>query len=98
MKDKIFFIISIVLSILITLHLFIIGFTCNNEIVFGTFENGNVSSINKVSLMIYISLLMIFALLVIIPTYIKEKHVNYNLFMFYLILEIVLNVLPYFNI
>ena len=97
MRNKLLFIISIVISLLVTIHLFVIGFTCESEIILGTFQNGNVSSIKKITLMIYIVLLMVFSLLAMIPNYIKEKQVNFNLFMFYLILEIVLNVLPYFN-
>lgn len=97
MKNKIIFIASIVLSIFIIVHLFIIGFTNDSEIVLGTFADGKVSSIGKISLIIYISLLMVFALGIIIPNYIKEKKINFNLFMAYLILEIVLNILPYFG-
>lgn len=98
MKNKILFITSIIVSITILIHLFIIGFTCESTIILGEFNNGRVSSISKISLIIYISLLMLVSLIVIIPTYLKEKKVNINLFMAFLILEIVLNVLPYFEV
>lgn len=98
MKDKVLFIVSIVISFLVFIHLFIIGFTCESEILLGSFQNGNQSSIKKISLMIYISLLMIFGLLVIIPSYLKEKKINFNFFMAYLLLELVFNALPYFNL
>lgn len=98
MKDKVLFIVSIVISFLVFIHLFIIGFTCESEILLGSFQNGNQSSIKKISLMIYISLLMIFGLLVIIPSYLKEKKINFNFFMAYLLLELVFNALPYFSL
>lgn len=96
MKNKILFICSILISVMVLFHLFIIGFTCDDQVIIGAFDNGNVNSISKLSLMLYISVLMIFSMIVIIPNYIKEKKVNDNLFMAYLILEIVLNILPYF--
>lgn len=98
MKDKILFIISIVFSFVVFIHLFVIGFTCDSEIILGTFQNGNQSSIKKVSLLIYISLLMIFSLIVIIPNYLKDKRVNFNMFMAYILLELFMNLLPYFSL
>lgn len=98
MKNKILFISSIVISALVIIHLFIIGFICPSEIVIATFTDGKVSSITKVSLILYITLLMLFYFIASIPTYIKDKEVNFNLFMAYIILEVVLNVLPYFGI
>ena len=97
MKNKFLFIISIVISAIILIHLFVIGFMFPNEIVLGTFNNGNVSSIKKVSLIIYIIGLLIFYLIAMLPTYIKEKNINFNLFMAFILLEILLNVLPYFG-
>jgi hypothetical protein len=97
MKNKLLFIISIVISAIVLIHLFIIGFMCPNEIILGTFNNGKVSSIKKISLILYISLLLIFYLIAMLPTYIKEKNINFNLFMAFILLEILLNILPYFG-
>lgn len=97
MKNKLLFIISIVISAIVLIHLFIIGFMCPNEIILGTFNNGKVSSIKKISLILYISLLLIFYLIAMLPTYIKEKSINFNLFMAFILLEILLNILPYFG-
>ena len=97
MKNKLLFIISIVISTIVLIHLFIIGFMCSNEIVLGTFNNGKVSSIKKISLILYISLLLVFYLIAMLPTYIKEKNINFNLFMAFILLEILLNILPYFG-
>lgn len=97
MKNKLLFIISIVISAIILIHLFIIGFICPNEIVLGSFNNGKVSSIKKVSLILYIIGLLVFYLIAMLPTYIKEKNVNFNLFMAFILLEILLNILPYFG-
>ena len=80
MKNKLLFIISIVISAIVLIHLFIIGFMCPNEIILGTFNNGKVSSIKKISLILYISLLLVFYLIAMLPTYIKEKSINFNLF------------------
>lgn len=96
MKHKILFYACIFISFLVLCHLLIIGTSFDSQIIIGEFSNGNISSISKTSLIFYISALMVFALLVIIPNYIKEKKVNENLFIAYLILEIVLNILPYF--
>ena len=96
MKHKILFYACIFISILVLCHLLIIGISFDSQIIIGEFSNENISSISKTSLIFYISALMVFALLVIIPNYIKEKKVNENLFIAYLILEIVLNILPYF--
>ena len=96
MKNKLLFIISIVISAIILIHLFFIGFMCPNEIILGSFNNGKVSSIKKVSLILYILGLFIFYLVAMLPTYIKEKSINFNLFMAYVLLEILLNILPYF--
>lgn len=97
MKNKLLFIISIVISAIVLIHLFIIGFMCPNEIVLGSFNNGKVSSIKKISLILYISLLLVFYLIAMLPTYIKEKNINFNLFMAFILLEILLNILPYFG-
>jgi hypothetical protein len=97
MKNKLLFIISIVISAIVLIHLFIIGFMCPNEIILGTFNNGKVSSIKKISLILYISLLLVFYLIAMLPTYIKEKSINFNLFMAFILLEILLNILPYFG-
>lgn len=97
MKNKLLFIISIVISAIILIHLFIIGFICPNEIVLGSFNNGKESSIKKVSLILYIIGLLAFYLIAMLPTYIKEKSVNFNLFMAFILLEILLNILPYFG-
>jgi hypothetical protein len=97
MKNKLLFIISIVISAIVLIHLFIIGFMCPNEIILGTFNNGKVSSIKKISLILYISLLLVFYLIAMLPTYIKEKNINFNLFMAFILLEILLNILPYFG-
>ena len=97
MKNKFLFIISIVISAIVLIHLFIIGFMCPNEIVLGSFNNGKVSSIKKISLILYISLLLVFYLIAMLPTYIKEKSINFNLFMAFILLEILLNILPYFG-
>ena len=97
MKNKLLFIISIVISAIVLIHLFIIGFMCPNEIVLGSFNNGKVSSIKKISLILYISLLLVFYLIAMLPTYIKEKSINFNLFMAFILLEILLNILPYFG-
>lgn len=97
MKNKVLFIISILISILISGHLFVIGFYFENEIILGVFSNGNTSSISKLSLMLFISIIMVLYFLIIIPNYIKEKKINDNLFMAYLIFEIILNILPYFG-
>ena len=97
MKNKLLFIISIVISSFVLIHLFIIGFMCPNEIVLGSFNNGKVSSIKKISLILYISLLLVFYLIAMLPTYIKEKSINFNLFMAFILLEILLNILPYFG-
>lgn len=98
MKNKVMFILSIVISAIVFIHLFIIGFMYPNEFVLGSFSNGKVSSITKLSLIVYISLLMIFYYIAMLPSYIKDKSINFNLFMAYIILEIVLNILPYFGI
>ena len=91
------FIISLIISGLILINLVFIGVNCDSQIILGVFDNGDVSKIGKVPLMIYISLLLVFALSIIIPTYIKEKKINFNLYMAYLLLEFVLNILPYFG-
>ena len=75
-KNKLLFIISIVISAIILIHLFFIGFMCPNEIILGSFNNGKVSSIKKVSLILYIIGLLVFYLIAMLPTYIKEKSVN----------------------
>jgi len=96
-KNKILFIMSLAISFLIIIHLFIIGFTFDSQIIIAELDNGNVNSMSKISLMIYISLLMVFTLGLMIPSYIKKKKINFNLFMAYLIFEMALNILPYFG-
>jgi len=88
---------SLAISFLIIIHLFIIGFTFDSQIIIAELDNGNVNSMSKISLMIYISLLMVFTLGLMIPSYIKKKKINFNLFMAYLIFEMALNILPYFG-
>ena len=97
MKNKILFISSIVISFIVMIHLFVIGIMFPSEIILANF-NDKVSSITKVSLILYICLLMVFYFIASLPTYIKEKEINFNLFMAYFILEVVLNILPYFGI
>ena len=97
MKNKLLFIISIVISAIILIHLLIIGFNCPNEIVIGTFNNGKVSSIKKITLILYISGLMTFYLIAMLPKYINDKNVDFNLFMAFILFEILLNILPYFG-
>lgn len=98
MKQKALFIISIVISILVTIHLFIIGFNSDSIIVLAKNSDGSLRTMKKITLMIYISLFVIFALGIIIPNYIKEKKVNTNLLIAYLIFELALNILPYMSI
>ncbi len=98
MKNKILFTLSIVITILIITHLVFIGISLESKIVLGHFANGNEYVLSKTNLIFFIGLLMIFSMTIINLNYIKEKKVNENLFLAYLILEIVLNILPYFNV
>ena len=98
MKDKILFITSLVISFLVVVHLFIIGFISDDIIILAKTGNGELRTMSKVSLMIYVILILIFALGIIIPNYIKEKKVNSNLLFAYLIFELAMNILPYLNI